>query len=326
METHLIRERSRVLGATRSFFLDRGYLETDTPILSPAPIPESCLEVFPTKFSNPFLGSVDLWLVPSPEVWMKQVIAERRESVFQVCKCFRNAESIGRIHNPEFTMLEYYTIGAKAKDSIAITEELFKACAGAETPAACLPPFVEMSMAEAFLAFAKIDLEAHDEAESLADAARSRGLMVPQGASWEDVYNQAFVNWVEPALPQDRPLVLSRYPARVECLAADIPGTPWKDRWELYAMGMELANCYTECADPDAVLRSMQAEAARKAGQAFPHRVDFSYAEIFDGFPSCSGVAMGFDRFFMALTGRTDIRDALIFPFEDSFRQWGART
>jgi hypothetical protein len=66
-----------------------------------------------------------------------------------------------------------------------------------------------MSMAEAFLAFAKIDLEAHDEAESLADAARSRGLMVPDGASWEDVYNQAFVNWVEPALPQDRPLVLS---------------------------------------------------------------------------------------------------------------------
>jgi hypothetical protein len=62
----------------------------------------------------------------------------------------------------------------------------------------------------------------------------------------------------------------------------------------------------------------MKAEAARKAGQAFPHRVDFSYADVFDGFPPCSGVAMGFDRFFMALTGRADIRDALIFPFEDS--------
>jgi len=325
METRLIKERSRVLGATRSFFLDRGYLETDTPILSPAPIPESCLEVFPTKFSNPFIGTMDLWLVPSPEVWMKQVIAERRESVFQVSKCYRNAESVGRIHNPEFTMLEYYTIGAKARDSIAITEELFKACAGAETPKACLPPFVEMSMAEAFLSFAGIDLEAHDEAGSLAELARSKGLMVPDGASWEDVYNQSFVNWVEPALPQDRPLVLSRYPARVECLAADIPGTPWKDRWELYALGMELANCYTESADPKAVLRSMKAEAARKAGQVFPHRVDFTYAEVFNGFPPCSGVAMGFDRFFMALTGRTDIRDVLIFPFGDSFERWGAK-
>ena len=256
---------------------------------------------------------------------MKQVIADRRESVFQVCKCFRNAESIGRIHNPEFTMLEYYTMGARAKDSIGLTEELFNACASGDTPKACLPPFVEMTMAEAFLAYAGIDLEAHDEADSLAEAARSKGLMVPTGASWEDVYNQAFVNWVEPALPQDRPLVLSRYPARVECLAADIPGTPWKDRWELYAMGMELANCYTECANPVAVQDSMKVEAARKAGQTFPHRVDFDYADIFNDFPQCSGVAMGFDRFFLALTGRSDIRDALIFPFEDSFEKWGSK-
>lgn len=325
MDTQLLRERSRILGATRSFFLDRNYLETDTPTLSPAPIPESCLEVFPTTFSNPFIGTLDLWLVPSPEVWMKKVIAERHESIFQVCKCFRNAESLGRIHNPEFTMLEFYTMGAKAKDSIAITEELFKTCAGYETPLACRPPFVEMTTAEAFLTFARIDLEAHDEAGSLAEAARSRGLMVPDGASWDDVYNQAFVNWVEPALPQDRPLVLSQYPARVECLAADIPGTPWKDRWELYVMGMELANCYTECSDPDAVLGSMKAEAARKAGQAFPHRVDFSYAEVFEGFPPCSGVAMGFDRFFMVLTGRTDIQDVLLFPFEETFGRWGNR-
>ncbi|TFG83635.1 MAG: hypothetical protein E4H20_05010, partial [Spirochaetales bacterium] len=150
MDENFIRERSRVVTSIRSFFLSRDYLETDTPILCPAPIPESCLELFPTRFDNPFSGSVDLWLAPSPEVWMKQVIAEKKASVFQVCKCFRNAESVGRIHNPEFTMLEFYTVGARSKDSVAITEELFRACAGPETPAANLPPFRLMSMAQAF--------------------------------------------------------------------------------------------------------------------------------------------------------------------------------
>ncbi|TFG78557.1 MAG: elongation factor P--(R)-beta-lysine ligase, partial [Spirochaetales bacterium] len=141
---------------------------------------------------------------------------------------------------------------------------------------------------------------------------------------WEDVYNQAFVNWVEPVLPQDRPLVLGNYPAQVECLAARVPGTPWKDRWELYAGGMELANCYTELADPEAVRASLVKEEERKRTSLFPHRVDLSYAELFRDFPPCSGVAMGFDRFLLALTGRTDIRDAILFPFEDAFRRWGS--
>jgi lysyl-tRNA synthetase class 2 len=325
MEAQLLRERSRLVSATRAFFLDRDYLETDTPILCPAPIPESCLEVFPTSFVNPFLGSMDLWLLPSPEIWMKRLIAEHRASVFQICKCFRNAESIGRIHNPEFTMLEYYTMGADATASIGLTEELFRTCSGSDTPAACLPPFRIMTMAEAFVEFAGIDLEAHDDSASLSEAARSRGLLVAAAATWEDVYNQTFVNWVEPALPQDRPLVLSHYPARVECLAADIPGTPWKDRWELYAQGIELANCYTECADAAAVRRSMLTESTRKAGQLVPHRVDLDYANIFMDFPACSGVAMGFDRFVMTMTGRTDIRDVLLFPFEDIFSSWGTK-
>ena len=326
MDDVLLRRRSRLLGAVRSYFLDQDYLELDTPILCPAPIPESCLELFPTRFDNPFIGSLDLWLAPSPEVWMKRFIAERRRSVFQVCKCFRNAESIGRIHNPEFTMLEYYTMGAGSEDSIRLTEGLFEACAGPDTPASCRPPFRVMTMAEAFGELAGLDLESLQDAGDLAEAARAKGLAVPGGSSWADAYNQAFVQWVEPALPQDRPLVLSRYPAQVPCLAADVPGTPWKNRWELYAGGVELANCYAEAADPAAVRACMEAEAAAKATAAFPHRVDTGYADLFDGFPPCSGVAMGFDRFFLAMAGRADIRDAVLYPFEDTFGRWGTPT
>ncbi|MBU0934139.1 MAG: hypothetical protein KKC64_00870 [Spirochaetes bacterium] len=323
MDISMIQFRSRVVSAMREFFLSRDYLELDTPALSPAPLPESCLEVFPSEFRNPYIGTMDLWLLPSPEVYMKQVIADTGRSVYQLCKCYRNSESIGRIHNPEFTMLEYYTVGVDATASIQLTEALFRACAGPHTPQSSLPPFRIMTMHEAFLDLCGLDLLKLDSDEELAAAVRAKGLPVPSGQSWEDSYNQAFVNWVEPALPQDRPLVLRDYPARVECLAADKPGTPWKDRWELYAGGVELANCYTEMASVQAVLSSMKKEAARKQEQQFPHAVDFEYAEQFRDFPLCTGVAMGFERLLLALSGQTDLADVLLFPFGPMFKRWG---
>jgi len=316
MEIRLLEERSRVLTETRAFFLNLGYLETDTPALAPALIPESCLEVFRTEYDNPFLGHLDLWLVPSPEVWMKPLISELRRSVFQICKCFRNSESVGRLHNPEFTMLEYYTVKADSGDSRELTEELFRRCAGPDTPSWARPPFRRMTMAQAFRELAGLDLESLQDRGSLVEAGRGKGLLVPLDASWEDAFNQVFLSLVEPSLPAESPLALERYPAQIECLAADIPGTPWKDRWELYAGGMELCNCYTEASDPGAVRASFEREGERKKNSRVPHRVDPGYPGIFANFPPCSGVALGFDRFVLALAGSSDIRKLLPFPFE----------
>lgn len=316
MEIRLLEDRSRILTETRTFFLERGYLETDTPALAPSLIPESCLEVFRTEYDNPFLGRMDLWLVPSPEVWMKPLIARLRRSVFQICKCFRNSESLGRLHNPEFTMLEYYTVGADSGHSRELTEELFRACAGPQTPSWTRPPFRRMTMAEAFREFAGLDLEALQDRETLVEAGRGKGLLVSREASWEDAFNQIFLTLVEPFLPGDSPLALERYPAQIECLAADIPGTPWKDRWELYAGGMELCNCYTEASDPEAVRASFDRESERKKTARVPHRVDPDYPGLFKDFPPCSGVAMGFDRFVLALAGERDLSRLLPYPFE----------
>lgn len=307
--------RSRIVSLTRDFFLARGYLETDTPLLAPALIPESCLEVFRTEFSNPFLGGTELYLVPSPEVWMKRVIAETRRSVFQISKCFRNAESLGKIHNPEFTMLEYYGVGASSADNIALTEELFAATAQPSTPAAVRPPFRRMSMAEAFREFTGLDVPSLQDPAELAAAGRAKGLVIPEGASWEDAFNIVFLSLVEPRLPQDRPLVLMDYPRQIECLARNIPDSPWKDRWELYALGVELANCYTEEADPALIRGTFEREARKKEKALVPHRVDFDYPEIFRDFPPCSGVALGFDRFVMVLSGAVSLDDTLLFPF-----------
>jgi len=308
MDSRAIEIRSRLKTDIREFFLSRGYLELDTPLLSPSLIPESCLEVFRTEYLDPFRGAEELYLVPSPEVWMKPFIAATGKSVFQLSRCFRNCEARGRIHSPEFTMLEYYTVGGSAASSVPLTEELFRAVLPPGSPEELRPPFRVMTMEEAWREFAGLERAGLQEDGAMRDAAREKGLAVPDGAAWEDAFNQVFLTHVEPALPRDRPLVLDRFPARIECLAADVPGTPWKERWELYAAGMELANTYTEAASPEAVRASFEKEAERKRERArVPHRVDMDYPLHFESFPPCSGVALGFDRLLMAILGERDI-------------------
>lgn len=315
MTIETMKARSRLVSLAREFFLSRDYLETDTPALSPSLIPESSLEVFATAFVHPYRKGFPLYLIPSPEVWMKRIIAETGRSVFQLCKSFRNAESIGRIHNPEFTMLEYYTVGAASRDNIGLTEELFEALGSAGTPARGRPPFRRMTMAEAFEEFAGLDLDTLHERGAVIEAATSVGLLVGANASWEDAFNVIFLSLVEPSLPVDRPLVLDEYPREIECLARDIPGTPYKERWELYVDGIEIANCFTEMAGSAAVSDYYAAQSAKKLNSLVPHRIDPDYPSVFADFPQCSGVAIGFDRLAMVLLGGENIEEVMYFPF-----------
>lgn len=315
MTIDAMRARSELVTKTREFFFSRDYIETDTPLLAPWLIPESSLEAFATEFKHPFRDGMPLYLLPSPELWMKRLIATHRRSVFQLCKSFRNAESLGRLHNPEFTMLEYYTVNGNSASSARLTEELLEKLLLPESPSEARPPFRRMTMAEAFKSFAGLDLDSLMETGAMIEAARGQGLMVNPKASWEEAFNIIFLSNVEPSLPMDRPLLLDEYPAGIECLAKDIPGKPYKERWELYVGGIEVANCFTEMADPETVAQYFRSQAEKKAGALVPHAVDRSYPELFRDFPLCSGVAIGFDRLFMVVMGMKDIRDAMNFPF-----------
>jgi lysyl-tRNA synthetase class 2 len=145
MDIELLRERAEIIRKTRAFFDTRDYLETDTPLLSPDLIPESCLEVFRAERILPGRAEKKpYWLIPSPEIWMKRLIARHRTSMYQICKCFRNGESTGRLHSPEFTMLEYYTMNADYNDSLALTEELLSSLYPAPLP------FLRITIEEAF--------------------------------------------------------------------------------------------------------------------------------------------------------------------------------
>ncbi len=336
MDIELLEERGRIFRAVRSFFDSKGYLEVDTPILAPHLIPETCLEVFKTEYILPpdsqgRSRKRDYYLVPSPELWMKQLIAQHRRSLYQISKCFRNGESTGRLHSPEFTMLEYYTMEADYRDSLAITEELFRAVLPKDAPSELKPPFIQLSMEEAFKQYAGFSLYtvAAQGRPAMAEEARRLGLPVPDFLDLGDLYNLIFVHTVEPRLLKERPVALMDYPAFVPCLAKNLEGTGKetlaKERWELYVRGIELANCYTEETDPDEVRRYFSTEGAKKQTSALvPHQIDEQYWQVFQGrkdtqgqvqpFPACSGVAMGLDRLVMAITGRSTIDSVLPFP------------
>jgi len=324
MDLEMLRERARIIRRARAFFDARGFLELDTPLLAPDLIPESCLEVFETSRVLPSGEARPYWLVPSPEIWMKKIIARHRVSVYQICKCFRNGESSGFLHSPEFTMLEYYSMGAGYMDSLALTEELFACllveCAGSGP--APRPPFERLTVAEAFARHAGFDLFGAAEREGALEAeARRLGLEPRPGTKAAALFDLIFIHSVEPELKAcGRPVALIDYPAFVPCLARPGGGGRTMERWELYFNGIELANCFSEETDAGRVRAFFEGEAGEKEERALVrHRVDGDYWKLFGGrspFPRCSGVAMGLDRLVMALCGRSSIDAVLPFPME----------
>lgn len=253
---------------------------------------------------------------------MKKLIAAHRQSLYQICKCFRNGESIGRFHSPEFTMLEYYTMDANYLDSLNLTGELFSSLGAADT-------FERITMEEAFARWAGFDLYKAAAPGSMEEEARRLGLDPPPGLNTASLYDLIFIHAVEPNLPKDRPVALIDYPAFVPCLAQKNKNGKTVERWELYVHGIELANCYSEETNAEEVRRFFETESAEKEKSALvKHRVDQDYWKNFlprsntavfpkrkpCGFPQCSGVAMGLDRLIMVLTGRSTIDGVLPFP------------
>ncbi len=331
----MVRLRSLLVREIRAFFQGRGYLEVDTPKLAPTLIPEAHLEVFATELISPDRPSVPLFLIPSPEVWHKQLLAEGSGSIFEITHCFRNGEQIGPYHNPEFTMLEYYTVDADHRDSIAVTEALFASLLEALTPEIAAmpkpggghdrtnaalhlnrlrPPFVRISVRDSVLEHTGLDLNRLTDSESLRAEVGRLGIHVEDGESWADTFNRLFVDRVEPALSTDRPLVLTDYPSGIPVLASEGNDPRYRNRWELYVNGVELANCYAEETNANAVARFFAGQAAAKRAARVPHTVDPHYPRVFGpSFPRCSGVALGVDRLLMLLAGEINMSGVILF-------------
>jgi lysyl-tRNA synthetase class 2 len=307
--------RAQWLQRLRLFFDERGFVEVETPLLSTDSVVDRHLDPIPvTLFTDPREPDLGerFFLQTSPEFGMKRLLVSGATAIYQVTRAFRGGER-GRLHNPEFTMVEWYRVG----DDYVAGRRLLAELAQTLLP---VPAVESLTYAEAFRRYVQLDPTVASN-EALVERAQQLGGPLPDlPPDDRDAWlNWLLTQWVEPQLGREFPTILYDYPASQAALATIDPGPPAvAQRFELYVNGIELANGYHELLDADAL-----AERARRVNRE--RRIDGKYqlpetsrleAAMRAGLPPCSGVALGFDRLLMVAWGAQSIDEVLAFPIE----------
>jgi lysyl-tRNA synthetase, class II len=303
--------RARVISTIRRELDADGFVEVETPVLQP---------IYGGAAARPFTthhNALDrtLFLRIATELYLKRLIVGGLERVYEIGKDFRN-EGLSPKHNPEFTMLEWYEAYADYEDVAARTERLVAAVARAVGVEGFEPPWQRETLGGAIAARTGIDIYAQRELEPLRAALRERGLEAPEHEdTWAKLVDHLLTRHVEPTLQQ--PSFLLDYPVELSPYAKRHRSQPGLvERFEAYAGGMEIANAFTELNDPDDQrARFEQSGAAAAAGDEEAQPFDDSYIQALEqGMPPTGGIGIGIDRLVMLLTGRTAIREVVLFP------------
>ncbi|MGI6657102.1 MAG: EF-P lysine aminoacylase EpmA [Desulfobulbus sp.] len=298
-----LRQRSDMLQAIRAFFLERSYIEVDTPIRLPVLIPEAHLVPVPSDGA---------FLQPSPELCMKQLLARGCSRIFQICHCFRKHEQ-GRLHQPEFTMLEWYH---KGWDYIALMEECEALLATLAEQLSSLPGLVRASQLR--WQDCLVQLQPPWERLRVADAfARYAGMSAVE-AICADRFDEILVTEVEPHLGRVRPTFLYDYPVELGSLARRSPENPEvSERFELYIAGIELANGFSELADPNEQRQRFVNEIEMMRSQGHPAFMPERFLASLPHMGEAAGIALGIDRLFMLFAGKHSLAESIPFLFAD---------
>jgi lysyl-tRNA synthetase class 2 len=312
--------RGRITRAVRGWFEGRGFAEVETAALQISPGNEAHLHAFATEALTTAGERRAMFLHTSPEFACKKLLASGEREIFTLAKVWRNRER-GPLHHPEFTMLEWYRSGAAYEVLMEDCATLLAVAAEAAGTGRLrwrereADPFAEperLTVAQAFERHAGVDLFGED----LAAQARTRGIRVATDDTWADVFSRIMVEKVEPNLGQGRATILCEYPVSEAALARPKPGDPRvAERFELYACGVDLANCFGELTDPVEQRARFEIEMAEKArlyGERYPIDEDFLAALAI--MPPASGGAMGFDRLVMLAAGAQRIEQVLWTP------------
>jgi len=325
----LLRIRSRVVSGIRSYFDRAGFLEVETPVLVRSPGMEPHLAALQTAVRNA-PGSGALYLHTSPEYAMKRLLGAGLGNIYQICKAFRD-EACGPLHNPEFTLLEWYRVYADYTDIMVDAETLIHGLAvelaggsGIEFRGQTVdlsPPWPRMSVREAMCTYGGVETDPFRDLPGFVRAAREAGHLGVLDTDPPDVaFYKVFLDGVEAHLGQSRPTILFDYPAPMAALAKLKPGDPTvAERFEIYIAGLELANAFTELNDPAEQRRRLEAEARQRRTQKSPaYPIDEAFlASLGGGMPPSAGIALGVDRLVMLLSGAESIRDVVAFPFPE---------
>jgi lysyl-tRNA synthetase, class II len=292
--------RSKVLRAIRRWLDERGFLEVETPILQP---------LYGGALARPFVThhnqlDRDFFLRIADELYLKRLIVGGLERVYEIGKDFRN-EGVSHKHNPEFTMLEWYEAYADYEDIADRLEELVAYVAedvGYDGPIDFSRPWKRMTLQAAIMERSGIDILAKDQE-------------LPGEGTWAKRVDGLLSRDVEPGLLN--PTFILDYPKELSPFAKDHRSEPGLvERFECFAGGMEFANAFTELNDPDeqrARFEQQQADQAAGDEETQPYDEDY-VAALEHGMPPTGGIGIGIDRLVMILSGRTSIREVVLFP------------
>jgi len=310
-----LRLRAALLRRLRDFFDKRGFLEVETPVLSAETVIDRHLDPFSVvvQAATATRSERRYWLQTSPEFAMKRLLAAGATAIYQVTRAFRQDEQ-GPLHNPEFTMVEWYRVGDGLAEGMQLLSDLSETLLGRG-------PAERISYREAFQRFVGIDpLTASNEV--LVATIQASGIEAPASLpvadrdGWLDLL---VVERVQPFLGQERPTILYDFPASQAALArVRLDDPPVAERFDVYVAGMELANGYHELLDP-AVLRERNVHNNRlrlaDGKPALPEKSRL-LAAMDAGLPPSTGVAMGFDRIVLLAAGAQRLDEVIAFPFD----------
>ena len=316
----VFRKRSRIVALIREYMVSKDYLEVETPMMQP---------IAGGATAKPFVThhntlKMDLFLRIAPELYLKRLVVGGFERVFEINRNFRN-EGISIQHNPEFTMMEFYQAFATYEDLMDLTEELI--CHVAQQVVGSLQfkygerdvdlsrPWQRLTVREAVLKYGEISEADIDDRNKLLAYASKLGLELGNKVGYGKLLTEVFDAVAEPELWQ--PTFITQYPTEVSPLSRKNDLNPnVVDRFELFIVGRELANAFSELNDPeDQRDRFVKQLAEKESGDEEAHAMDDDYIRALEyGLPPTAGEGIGIDRLVMLLTNSQSIRDVILFP------------
>jgi lysyl-tRNA synthetase class 2 len=316
----IFRARAAIIRALREFLDSHGFLEVETPILQP---------IYGGAAARPFTTyhnqlKQDLYLRISFELYLKRLLVGNLERVYEIGRDFRN-EGVDRVHNPEFTQLEFYWAYADYLQVMEFTEQMITHTADKVLGKRILlyqgqeinlePPWHRVELRQGLLETTGIDINQHVTAKSLADAMRAKDLAPDRDAPRGKLIDALLSDFLEPSLIQ--PTFVYNYPRDISPLAKSLPdNTQIVERFEGFVAGMELCNAFTELNDPlDQESRFLEMGREYQVEDKERHPMDEDYLRAMRyGMPPNGGFGMGIDRLTMLLTDNPNIREVILFP------------
>ena len=302
--------RSKIISETRNYFDSSGFIEVETPMMHPIP-GGAAAKPFVTHHNA--LG-MDLYLRIAPELYLKRLVVGGFEKVYEINRNFRN-EGLSTKHNPEFTMLEFYTAYEDYEFQMDFVEALIKHLSNLEQSKRSFKKFKRVSFDEAITKNTSLNKEDLDDIDSLRKFAQTLKIENFKTLSIGKLKAEIFESEVEDKLSE--PTFIYKYPLEISPLSRKSEGDEgYVDRFELFIDGKEIANGFSELNDPEDQLErfKMQMEDKEK-GDEEAMGMDLDYIEALEyGLAPCAGVGIGLDRLVMLLTGIDSIRDVILFP------------